>query len=389
MKVKYSLSVFCMIAAWLSVAEAATQAVSDSSVNEGLINRSEPTLFTLGGFGTLGVSHSSQSLGDYILDSTLPKGAGRSSSWSMGNDSRIGAQLTANPTSTVSMVLQIISEYQSDNTYHPEIEWANVKYAFSPNTYIRAGRIALPTFLNSDSRKVGYSYPWIHPPVDLYRVVSITNSDGVDANYRFEIGEAGNTIKILNGKNTIKRPTSISTSEDMWGVFDTIDYGAALFRIGYQKRNASSYSLLTGITGAWVPNIDLSVGGSYDPGNWFVMSEWIQRKSTTKLSAMYLSAGVRLDKFTPYVTYSNNGRGSFLPGFPPPTVASVLSASRSQSTFTTGMRWDFRKNTDLKLQYDNVKLSDNSNGYLANLPANTVLFGTRLHVISAVVDFVF
>jgi len=388
MRVGYRLAVFFMFAAGLTVVEAGAQEFAELRVaEESGLNSTE--MFKLGGFATLGASHSSQAQGDYILDSTLPKGAGRSSSWSTGNDSRIGAQLTANLTPKVSAVFQLISEYQADNSYRPAIEWANVKYAFSPDAYIRVGRIALPTFLNSDSRKVGYSYPWIHPPVDLYRVVSITNSDGIDAMYRFQIGEAGNAIKILNGINTIDRPTSVSESQDMWGVFDTLEYGSALLRIGYQKRIASSFNLLTGIQGAWVPNTDLSIGGSYDPGNWFVMSEWIQRKSTTKLSAMYVSAGVRVDKFTPYMTYSNNGRGSFLPGFPPPTAASVVSANRSQNTTSLGVRWDFMKHADFKFQYDRIKLSDNSNGYLANLPVNTVLYGTSFHVVSAVVDFVF
>ena len=393
MKIGYSSIVFLMWAAGFSVAEASAQEVVErdgtSLVEERPVNSTEPSMFILGGFATLGASHSSQALGDYILDSTLPKGAGSSSSWSTGNDSRMGAQVTANLTPQVSAVLQMISEYQADNSYHPAIEWANVKYAFSPDAYIRIGRIALPTFLNSDSRKVGYSYPWIHPPVDLYRVVSITNSDGIDAMYRFQIGEAGNAIKILNGKNTIDRPTSVSESQDMWGVFDTLEYGSALLRVGYQKRIASSNNLLTGVQGAWVPNSDLSIGASFDPGNWFVMSEWIQRKSTTKLTAMYVSAGLRVDKFTPYITYSNNGRGAFLPGFPLPTAASVLSANRSQSTTSMGVRWDFMKHADFKVQYDLVKLSDSSNGYLANLPANTVLYGTSFHVVSAVVDFVF
>jgi hypothetical protein len=391
MKVAYSLAVFFMVVTGLSVAQAADLVEHDgnSVVEERMANNAEPSMFKLGGFGTLGASHSSQTLGDYILDSTQPKGAGRSGSWFAGNDSRLGAQLTANVTANLSGVVQVISEYQADGSYRPAVEWANVKYAFSPDAYVRIGRIALPTFLNSDSRKVGYSYPWIHPPVDLYRVVSITNSDGIDAMYRFAIGEASNAIKVINGKNTIDRPTSVSESQDMWGVFDTLEYGPALFRFGYQKRIASSLNLLTGVQGGWVPNSDLSIGASFDPGNWFVMSEWIQRKSTTKLSAMYVSAGVRVDKFTPYITYSNNGRGSFLPGFPPPTAASIVSANRSQSTASMGVRWDFMKHADFKLQYDQVKLSDNSNGYVANLPVNTVLFGSSFHVISVVVDFVF
>lgn len=375
---------------WLSsgIAEAAGQ---DHAGMAGDVYTDETTrpMFKFDGFGTLGVSHSSQSLGDYIIDSTIPKGAGRSSNWAVGNDSRIGAQVTANFSPEVTAVLQVISEYQADNTYSPGVEWANVKYAFTPNAYIRVGRTALPTFLNSESRKVGYSYPWVHPPVDIYRQLAITNSDGVDAMYRFEVGEGDNTLRAVYGTNTLNRPTSTSTSHNLWGVFDTFEYGASTLHVGYQERMSSSLSLLTGVAGAWVKNSDLSIGISYDPGDWFAKSQWIQRQSTTKASAMYLSAGCRVDKLTPYLTYSQNSQGSFMPSFAAPTAAAIQTARRAQSTVSMGLRWDFMKKVDLKLQYDRIKLSDNSNGYLANLPVNTVLYGTSFHVISAVVDFLF
>lgn len=377
------------------VAGVANAAEQDNSATGGAEFGAEDTgkttqpMFKFDGFGSLGVSHSSQSLGDYVLDSTLPKGAGRSSNWAVGNDSRLGAQVTGNFSPEVSAVLQVISEYQADNTYMPGVEWANVKYAFTPDAHVRVGRIALPTFLNSENRKIGYSFPWVHPPVDLYRVLAITNSDGIDAMYRFEIGEAGNSVRAIYGSNTIDRPTSISTSRDLWGIFDTLEYGATTLHVGYQERTASSHSLLTGVNGAWIKNSDLSIGVNYDPGDWFAIYQWIQRKSTTNLTAMYLGAGYRINKFTPYVTVSNNGRASFVPGFPAPTAAAVISANRSQSTVSAGVRWDCMKNVDLKVQYDRVQFSDNSNGYLINLPANTILYGTTFHVISAVVDFVF
>jgi len=345
--------------------------------------------FTYGGFGSLGVSHSSQDLGDYVLESTMPKGAGRSYSWSASNNSRLAAHVNANFTPKVSAIFQVITEYHSDGTFRPEIEWANIKYALTPNAYVRAGRIALPTFLDSESRDVGYTYTWVHPPVDLYHQLIIPSSDGVDAMYRFEIGEAENSIKALYGTNTLDRPTSVSTSNDLWGIFDTLELSRTTFHAGYQRRNSSSQNLLTGVIGPWIPNSDLSFGALYDPGDWFAMSEWIQRRSKSKVEAMYISAGYRINKYTPYVTYSQNSTGSFLPGYTTPTAAEFKSANRSQSTVSLGVRWDFMKNTDFKLQYDQVTLSDNSNGYLINVPANVNLYGSTFHVISAVVDFVF
>lgn len=346
-------------------------------------------MFKFGGFGTLGVSHSNLSSGDYVVDTSMPKGVGRSSDWAVSNNTRVAAHATANFTPQVSAILQIDSEYRHDGTYRPEIEWFNVKYAFTPNAYVRVGRIALPTFIDSENRDLGYSYVWVNPPVDLYHQMSIPSSDGIDGMYRFEIGEAGNSIKAIYGTNTVERPTSTSDSKNMWGVFDTLEYGQATFHLGYQERRTSTLNLLTGVTGAWHRESDLSLGASYDPGDWFVISEWIQRRSTIKIGAMYVSGGYRINKFTPYLLYSQNSPGSFYSSSTPPTAAAIVRANRSQSTSSVGVRWDFMRNYDLKVQYDQVRLSDNSNGYLVNVPANVTLYGSKFHVISAVVDFVF
>jgi hypothetical protein len=345
---------------------------------------------TFGGFGSLGLSHSTMYYGDYTLDSTIPKGSSLSENWSATNDTRIAGHMAAKLSPKVSAVLQVVAEYTAENSYKPEIEWANVKYAFSPDAYIRFGRIAVPTFLNSDNRDVGYTYVWIHPPLELYRQLAITHSDGVDVMYRAGIGDAVHTIRaILYGENTLERSASKSNSKDMWGIFDTIEYGSTTAHVGYQERLSETENLQTGATGTWVRNSDLSAGIQYDPGNWFVISEWIQRESTYKASAMYVSGGYRVKKFTPYLTYAQNSPGSFLPDSPPPSSNSIRLAERSQSAISLGVRWDFMRNTDLKLQYDQVKLSDNSNGFLANVPSGVTLYGAKFHVISAVVDFIF
>ena len=104
---------------------------------------------------------------------------------------------------------------------------------------------------------------------------------------------------------------------------------------------------------------------------------------------MYISGGYRIKKFTPYLTYAQNSPGTFLPDFPPPSPTSIRLANRAQSAVSLGVRWDFMKNADLKLQYDQVKLSNDSNGFLANVPSNVTLYGAKFHVFSAVVDFVF
>jgi predicted porin len=253
---------------------------------------------------------------------------------------------------------------------------------------IRAGRIGLPTFLNSDNQDVGYSYPWVHPPMELYRQLAISHSDGVDGSYRFYAGDASDTIKALFGRSTNDYPSRSTTSRNIWGLFNTVEYGNSTFRVGYQARQTSTFSYTTKVEGPWEKDDDLSAGASYDPGDWFIISEWIKRTSSIKKQAMYISSGVRARAFTPYLTYSRDTAASFMPGFQQDARA-VARARNAQSTVSLGTRWDFRKNVDLKLQYDRVRVSADSNGHLINVPSNVTLYGDTFHVLTVTLDFIF
>ena len=347
------------------------------------------TTYKFSAFGTFSASHSSEKNGDYVPDGTLPQGAGRSHDWATGNDSRLGLQAFADFTPQIKGVLQVETEYDADNTYAPHVEWASLRYAFTSNLNVRVGRIGVPTFLNSDNRDVGYSYPWVHPPIELYRQLALSHSDGIDGSYRFYVGEATDTLKALYGSSRNDFPNRTTTSRDIWGVFNTVEFGDTSFRIGYQSRQDSTLSNSTGIAGPWIKDDDLSAGVSYDPGNWFLISEWLKRQSTIKKQAMYISSGIRMAQFTPYLTYSRDTAASFLPGFPPPDAAAVARARDAQSTVSFGTRWDFMKNVDLKVQYDRVKVSADSNGHLINVPSGVVLYGDTFHVFTVAVDFIY
>jgi len=180
------------------------------------------------------------------------------------------------------------------------------------------------------------------------------------------------------------------SSKNLWGIYDTVESGPVLIQFGYQQRDTNDdYLLAAPQLHSLVKDTDLSFGVQYDPGDWFVMSEWIQRKSTYKTAAMYISTGYRVNKFIPYLTYAQNSPGSFLSGIPAPSSIAPDIANRSQNTVSLGVRWDFMKDTDFKFQYDRVKLSDDSNGFLANVPAGVDLSRQAFHVITAVIDFVF
>ena len=112
------------------------------------------SMLSISGFGTFGLVHSSEDNADFTANLLQPNGAGYTHSWSPDVDSRLGAQVIAHFTPQLSAMLQVISEQSYDNTYQPHVEWANIAYQPTPEFSVRVGRIVLPTFLLSDSRKV-------------------------------------------------------------------------------------------------------------------------------------------------------------------------------------------------------------------------------------------
>lgn len=382
-------------------------------------------MFSLNGYGTLGLVHSSENNADYTASVFRPNGAGHTRSWSAGVDSRIGAQATAKFTPRISAVLQVISEQRYDNSYTPSVEWANVKYQVTPDFSIRAGRIVLPTFLLSDSRKVGYSQPWARLPDELYSLVPVSYTDGVDAGYRVQAGEFTNTVRGTYGQSESKLPAGgTAKAKGTWSLSSTAEYGAATARISYVKTRLSLPPpfIFDGIRQFGAEGIALAdkydadnkplsvigLGATYDPGRWFVTGEWGTTHSHSALgdrTAWYASGGYRFGKFTPYLLYARtkadsntSDPGLNLTGLPPLLAVraaglnaglnAVLGAVPVQKTLSVGGRWDFVKDAALKLQLDHTRLGAGSAGTLANIQPGFQP-GGKVTVFSATLDFVF
>ncbi|MDP2677541.1 MAG: porin [Rhodoferax sp.] len=383
-------------------------------------------MFSFSGFGTLGVVHSSEDKADFTSSFFKPNGAGYSHSWSADVDSLIGGQVTANLTPRLSAILQVISEQNYDTNYRPHVEWANIKYQFTPDISVRVGRIVLPAFLFSDTLKVGYATPWVRPPVEVYQLLPVTHSDGADASYRLHFGKLTNTVQFSIGKNdtTLTNNGGYAKARGSWGIVNTAEYGPLTVRFTYQKTNLTVESLNPlfdsfrqfGPEGIAIadkydpankPFPFRGIGASYDPGSWFIMGEWGAVESHSvrgKAAAWYVSGGYRLGNVIPYVTYAQiNPDNLSDPGLNvstlPPSLAgpatslntalnSLLSSKPSQRTVSVGGRWDFMKNTALKLQYDHTRIEAGSIGILTNIQPGFQL-GGKINMFSATIDFVF
>ncbi len=402
-----------------------------NSTASGAAGEPAPSMFTFGGFGTLAVVHSDQPLADFISSPSEAQGAGHTRAFSAATDSLLAAQAGAQLTPRLSAVLQVISQQNADTSFSPHVEWAYLKYQFTPDLSVRVGRTGLDVFLVTDSRNLGFANPWVRPPIELYNLVPVTDSDGIDFSYRLAVLGGTNTIDASIGHASYHYPISNSQvtvtadADEEFLLVDTFQRGAATFRLNYGQAHITVPTLdplfdafrefgSQGVGIADRYDVDnriltfFGLGAAYEPGEWFLMGELGRVHSHSVLgeaTGWYVSSGHRFGRITPYATYAQvkpnssiRAPGLELSALPPsqaPAAAALnaelnaaLAANASQRTSSLGARLDVTRSLDLKLQCDRTNLGASSQGWLTNVQPG-FRPGSSLTVFSVTLDFVF
>lgn len=274
----------------------------------------------LSGFGTLGAVHSSERNADFSSSAMRASGAGRTNDWSPQVDSKLGAQLDLRLDGRWSAVLQVVSEQRLDYSYRPRVEWANVKYQATPELALRFGRIALPMFVAADYRKVGYAYPWVRTPVELYGAIPLSNSDGADLSWRWSGDHLRGTTQAFAGRIDVALFNGARLhGSGIAGLSQTLEHGDLSVRASFltARLTVSLFPQLFEGLRAFGPqgrsvadNLAIerkrttaaSIGLNYDPGHWFVLAEAGHFEADSYLGAsdsVYASAGYRHGALTP------------------------------------------------------------------------------------------
>ena len=377
------------------------------------------------GFGTVGLVYTDEPQADFMGGLFSRRGAGHSRRFSPEVDSRLGFQVTAGFTPSLTGVVQVVSEQNHDGSYTPRVEWANLRYNITPEFDVRVGRMVLPAFLASEYRKVGYANPWVRPPQEVYGLVPVTNLDGIDLSRRFhfdhltatvrggygwtEADIEGGSVKARNAYSlmtTLESPdwtvfARFSRSELVIDVFDPLFDAFRMFGPAGEAV-ADRFEVDGTKTDIW------SLGWRYDPGNWFAMGEFSRSSTRSVLGdsdGWYMTSGYRHGDLTPYLTVAGRHVRSPIsdPGLPvaglPPEQAGtaillnsilndILGFAPRQKSLSLGLRWDILPRIALKTQFDYIDLARDSAGLLGNVQPEFKPGGS-VSVYSLSIDFVF
>lgn len=371
----------------------------------------------ISGFGTVGAIYSSLDEADFTINTRKPNGAGRSRSVDFSNLTVAGVQVDYALNRQWSTALQVKSEMQWDGSYNPEVALASLTYQPSAAWRIQVGRLAFPAYPSSDFLSIGYSLPWTYAPVDVYHINHISRIDGASVTYRHTLGDVNLTAQVfggyLNQSASSNDGEAVFTSHNKgWAL--AAEYGSHMGRIAHMQGKSTlqndkadlAFNLMRTLPANFGGNAALAdqyepvdknvgyttLGYTYDPGNYFIIAEAARLNGSTstimKSTGYYILGGYRYNNFTPFGWYSRTHVNIDTKNKNPILNQMVGINAKGQHSIGAGLRWDFYKNMDWKIQVQHSHLESDAEGPLSNA-TSAHKKGSRYNVISTSLDVVF
>lgn len=354
--------------------------------------------YSVNGFGTLGITHlGGESDLDYGMQGQTNDG------WRGDQLSKLAVQLQYGITDTLSFTGQLATKPTQDS-------WkagpANLYLAWqaNDNLTLRGGRLGTPVYMYSETLNVGFSYPWLRLPEEVYSLVQLANHDGADLLYNRSTALGTLSFQVAGGQAIGREQYALDDMHDIdyRDVFatslalSTDSFGT--LRIGYAEANLKITvddvidTYLFGVREVALIELDgqkgkfSSIGHQYDNGTWLSAAEavklQIENNNEAETTAFYLMGGRRFDDFLAHVTYGQ-----------------LDQPTGRQVSMTYGLNYSLTPTVTLKGEFKRVDTSqgDTAAGVFepdAQQAFDNALLGTAYgtpdgDILSLGVDFVF
>lgn len=303
-------------------------------------------------------------------------------------DSRLGLQFTGSINDYMDATAQLIAKGRGGND-SISTDWAFVSINATSDTQVRTGKLKLSTFLISDYIEVGYAYPWIRPPQEVYSLNPINTLVGADVLYTPTVGNTQLMIQPYVGSNRASTYVSPALADivpglktgdelgfsvsNMAGINLVANFEVMTLRLGYLTTEVDQPNFgLEGEDATFA-----SAGLTIDWNNFVTYAEYATRDESPNLEAAfpdqdayYVTLGYRIGKFLPNVTYANVDYGK---------DESPLAIR--QSSVTAGLRYEFLDGAALKFEVQQVEPEEGNYGLFNSKVEDAMLYGVALDVI--------
>ena len=357
-------------------------------------------------------------------------------------DSRFGLQISSDVSEDMSVVAQILGRADNGN-FNAIIEWAYIDYEIADVASVHVGKIKQPVYLVNDYVEVGYAYPWIRPPQEVYLLNNpIDTVNGLELLLQFPVGPGTLSFQPYIGSNrddVANGNGAYFEAENIYGM--DIKYSGRGYTV-----HASNFQCEVSLTGqpfsaptlfgpTVVANINLNgakgdcdvsaAGFNLDMKNIIVYAEWTKRTTDDTLSqafgdteAFYATFGYRFGKWMPHLTFAsiegeastvgldtlNGGIAKITDGTTPVVISPTGHTSLNfpvpvQTSITAGLRYEVNDSAALKIEYQVVDVEqDPAELAAANQGFNYGLFNTdftqigpqdKVGIMSVALDVIF
>ena len=278
----------------------------------------------------------------------------------------VGIQIYSALTDKVSVTMALNAE-GGQSGYEVTPEWAYGTYQFNQDWGLRMGRFKGPFYMVSDYRDVGYAYPWVRPPEEVYSTNPIKSINGLDLVFQKSVNDVNYLLEIYGGSgdnNTLVNanlapffcPTCDPADVEFpFETYNSVGFNASIgtdaitFRAGYYSTKVKApvpppFTPIDGDGGTFA-----GVGLIVDWRNIVVYSEYVQRDTDNTFelnvafpdqAAWYVTLGYRFARFLPYVTFAEIDEGKDATPF-----------ALRQSSAALGLRWEIDDAAAVKFEF--------------------------------------
>ena len=307
------------------------------------------------------------------------------------HDNRIGIQIEADVTKNMRLTTQLLAR-APDNDYNLVVNWAYVDFGIANRINAHVGKYKIAQFLVSDYAEVGYAYPWIRPPQDVYGTSPMVSLSGVDLFFRQPLGNLDLVLQVYYGDghhtgnfpaklHDELQPTEINKGDPVsfkstgtTGVNLGISSKYFTFRIGHlQTKIDQNEFQLNNSEGKFS-----GVGFSANVKNFITYAEYVVRDTDEDMSqifpdqiAWYVTLGYRFGSFLPHYTFSILDKGK---------DQSEYALEQQSSTY--GLRYEINQGAALKFEILHAIPKEENYGLFDDIIDDAILYSLGM-------DFIF